>query len=173
MEHDADPVYGAASSALLLCPTNVTNAPRADRRGRVAGYTPYLQVGGMLLSTTPVEGCLSSGFGPRVKGGVGKFHNGIDLYTKTPKPIYAAADGVVEAAHWINGYGQMILIRHRRGVKTRYAHLSSYSPHIRPGARVSSGEAIGLTGSTGNATAIHLHYEIIVHGVATNPLLVR
>lgn len=163
----------AAGGALYLCPTNVTNAPPANNSGAVAGFTSTLVVSGIAVARAPVAGCVSSGFGPRVNGGVGKFHNGIDLYTRTPTPIYAAAGGVVETAAPVNGYGQMILINHGRGVKTRYAHLSSYSPGIRVGARVDAGEAIGLTGSTGNATAVHLHYEIIADGVAMNPLLVR
>jgi murein DD-endopeptidase MepM/ murein hydrolase activator NlpD len=163
----------AVARGLHLCPTNVTNAPSADRNGAISGFTQTLVVSGIAVARAPVAGCVSSGFGPRVTGGVVKFHNGIDLYTRTPQPIYAAADGVVEVAKSSNGYGQMILIRHGRGVKTRYAHLSSYSPHIRVGARIRAGEAIGLTGSTGNATAVHLHYEIIVDGVAMNPLLVR
>lgn len=163
----------AGGAGLHLCPTNVTNAPPADHRGAVRGYTQTVAVKGVAIARAPVAGCVSSGFGPRVNGGVGKFHNGIDIYTRTPAPIYAAAGGVVETAAPMNGYGQMILVNHGRGVKTRYAHLSSYAPGIRVGARVDAGEALGLTGSTGNATAIHLHYEIIVDGVAMNPLLVR
>lgn len=163
----------AGGASLHLCPTNVTNAPSTDHRGSVRGFTQTVAVKGVEIARAPVAGCVSSGFGPRVNGGVGKFHNGIDLYTKTPTPIYAAASGVIEAAAPKNGYGNMILINHGRGVKTRYAHLSSYSPGIRLGARVDAGEAIGLTGSTGNATAVHLHYEIIVDGVAMNPLLAR
>jgi murein DD-endopeptidase MepM/ murein hydrolase activator NlpD len=159
--------------ALYLCPTNVTNAPPTDGGGSIAGFTPTLYVSGVKITRAPVKACVSSGFGPRVAGGVGKFHNGIDLYTRTPEPIYAAADGVIEIAAAVNGYGQMVLIDHGSGVKTRYGHLSSYSPRIRKGRRVNAGEAIGLTGSTGNATAVHLHYEIIVDGVAMNPLLVR
>lgn len=163
----------AAARGLYLCPTNVTNAPPADHNRVVRGFTPALVVSGVAVARAPVAGCVSSGFGPRVNGGVGKFHNGIDIYTKTPAPIYAAADGVVETAGPMNGYGQMILINHGRGIKTRYAHLSSYSPGMRTGARVRAGEAIGLTGSTGNATAVHLHYEIIADGIAMNPLLAR
>lgn len=161
-----------ASSSLSLCGTNVSNAPAIDGRGRVIGYEPFVEIRGVRLARAPVAACLSSGFGPR-PGGAENFHNGVDLYTRTPTLIRAAGDGVVVAVATLRGYGMTILIRHGRGVETRYAHLSEYAPGLREGARVEAGDYIGRTGETGNATAVHLHYEIIVDGRAVNPITVN
>lgn len=162
----------SGAQALSLCRSGVSNPPASERNGRIAGFTPYAEVRGTALARAPVPGCLSSGFGPRVHGGVGKFHNGIDLFTRNPVPIAAAADGIVEIANRQNGYGNTILIRHKNGVATRYAHLSSFAPDVRRGARVRQGQTLGTTGRTGNATAVHLHYEVLVDGRAVNPLTV-
>lgn len=161
----------AGAGALALCPGNVSNAPKTDSRGRIEGFDPYADVRGVMLSRAPVAACLSSGYGPR-GGGAGQFHDGLDLYTREPAPVAAGGDGVVESVGRLNGYGETIVIRHKNGVSTRYAHLSSFASGVRKGARVRQGEIIGRTGRTGNATAVHLHYEVIVDGRTVNPLTV-
>lgn len=167
----AGPARGGAQT-LTVCPGGaVSNAPAADGRGRIAGFTPYATVRGQSLARAPVSACLSSGFGPR-RGGAGRFHDGVDLYTRRPAPIAAAADGIVDFVGRQNGYGNVIVIRHRRGVATRYAHLSSFAAGLRRGARVRQGERIGLTGRTGNATAVHLHYEVLIDERPVNPLTI-
>ena len=166
------PAGPVVSHALRLCPGLViSNAPATDSARRISGYEPLTRVNGQTLYRAPVNACVSSGFGPR-NGGASSFHHGLDLYTGEPATIFAASDGVVEEAGIMNGYGKMVLIRHPGGVKTRYAHLSDYAPHIRPGARVAMGEPIGRTGNTGNARAVHLHYEIIVGGQRRDPLTI-
>lgn len=155
---------------LKLCKkTSISNAPAADRSGRIIGYTPFKNVRGVNLAIAPVDACLSSGFGPR-QGGAGSLHKGIDLYTGDRRAVVAAASGRIVDVGKKRGFGQTILIRHRNGVTTRYAHLSGFASNIREGARVNAGQVIGRTGNTGNATAVHLHYEIIVDGVQINPL---
>lgn len=163
------PPPGDFPRAMSLCSGDVSNAPDTDGRRRIEDFTAFLEVRGVVLARAPVPGCLSSGYGPR-EGGAGKFHAGIDIATVTPRPIRAAADGVVERADFEGAWGNKILIEHRRGVETRYAHLSEYAPRIVRGVRVSAGEVIGYTGKTGNATGVHLHYEILVDGKALNPL---
>ena len=142
-----------------------------DSQRRIIDYNPKTRLKGTTLYRAPVKACVSSGFGPR-KGGAGSFHSGVDLYTGKPAPIYAGGDGVVEAITTMRGYGKTILIRHRKDLKTRYAHLSSYARGLKPGDRVAAGAYIGETGRTGNATAVHLHYEIITNGRPRNPLTV-
>jgi murein DD-endopeptidase MepM/ murein hydrolase activator NlpD len=78
----------------------------------------------------------------------------------------AAGDGVVTRAAWTGGYGNLVEIRHRSGIVTRYGHLRSFARNVRAGRRVSQGEVIGYVGSTGLATGPHLHYEFRVNGVA-------
>lgn len=165
------PAVTAASPALELCATAVSNAPPTDPRGRIVGFTPFVEIRGLTLARAPVDGCLSSGFGPR-PGGAQNFHNGVDLYTGAPTIVWSAADGVVVAAESLRGYGLTVLIRHGRGVETRYAHLSELAGGVRPGARMRAGQSIGRTGKSGNATAIHLHYEILIDGRAVNPITV-
>ncbi|WP_425409113.1 M23 family metallopeptidase [Hyphococcus sp.] len=160
------------SSTLQLCGgTVISNAPRTNARRHIIGYYPETSVRGETLFRAPVNSCLSSAYGPR-RGGASGFHHGVDLYTRNPAPVYAGGDGVVKAAARMRGYGHTIIIRHRSGVETRYAHLSAYAPGIKPGARVRRGDYIGRTGKTGNATAVHLHYEVLVDGRRYNPLTV-
>ncbi len=126
---------------------------------------------GILLWRAPVNACVSSGFGPR-NGGAGSFHHGVDLYTGRPSPVFAGGDGVIAAVKTLRGYGKTVFVDHGRGVETRYAHLSAYAPGVRRGARVRRGDLLGRTGDTGNATAVHLHYEILLDGQRHNPLTV-
>lgn len=160
------------SSSLALCPgAGISNAPQTDRNRRIIGYSPQTRIGGTTLYRAPVNACVSSGFGPR-RGGASSFHSGVDLFTRNPAPVYAGGDGVVETMKSMRGYGKTIVIGHGSDLKTRYAHLSRYASGIRPGDRVTRGDYIGHTGETGNATAVHLHYEIIAGGRARNPLTV-
>ncbi|MGN0635508.1 MAG: peptidoglycan DD-metalloendopeptidase family protein [Acutalibacteraceae bacterium] len=100
-------------------------------------------------------------------------HKGLDITTSGAlgKPIVAAASGVVEIAGSTgNSYGQQVLINHGNGVKTRYAHCVYGSIRVRVGQQVTAGQQIASIGSTGNSTGPHLHFEVIVNGVVTNPL---
>jgi murein DD-endopeptidase MepM/ murein hydrolase activator NlpD len=69
------------------------------------------------------------------------------------------------------GYGNMIDIRHRNGMVSRYGHMRNFAPGMRPGTRVAMGSTIGFVGMTGWATGPHLHFEIRVNGVAHDPKL--
>lgn len=91
-------------------------------------------------------------------------HEGTDYAASTGTRVMAAGEGVVIRTGRAGGYGNMVEIRHRNGITTRYAHLSRIL--TRRGARVSQGERIGLVGSTGLASGPHLHYEFRVNGVA-------
>jgi len=163
---------GSIRSALRICPGGgISNAPPTNDHGEVSRFTPIANISGVFLARAPVNACISSGFGPR-RGGAGRFHYGLDLYTRSPSAIHAAGDGVIEEMKSQRGYGRTILIRHSGRVKTRYAHLSSYARGLRQGDHIRQGQVIGLTGESGNATAVHLHYEIIVNGKPRNPLTV-
>ena len=156
-------------STLTVCPGPVSNSPATDRQKRIVKFDPVAQIRGAAIARAPVQSCLSSGFGPRGKN---RNHEGIDLFTRTPVTVVAGGHGVIEKVGNMRGYGKTILIRHNRSVKTRYAHLSSVDARIKPGLRIKAGDKIGRTGRTGNATAIHLHYEILVNGKPKNPLTV-
>ncbi len=96
------------------------------------------------------------------------YHKGLDIASGgTHLPIYASKAGKVVAATWDKGYGSYILIDHGDGYVTRYAHLSSKS--VKYGQTVGKGQKIGIMGSSGNSTGIHLHFEVRVNGAVKNP----
>lgn len=156
--------------ALAVCRgMNVTNAPAAAADGRIADYSPMTVLRGVMIARAPVAACLSSGYGPR-SGGAGSVHEGVDLYTGAPRAVLAGGDGSVLSVGDLRGYGLTLALDHGAGVVTRYAHLSSVSAGFRGGQRVRAGDVIAMTGESGNATAVHLHYEIRIDGRAVDPL---
>ena len=110
-------------------------------------------------------GYISSKFGHRW----GRLHKGIDIARPSNRTIKAADHGVVTFAGYHGGFGNKIVINHNNGFKTIYAHLSKIN--VRRGQVVEKGSAIGIMGTTGRSTGIHLHFEIHQNGVAKNPLL--
>jgi murein DD-endopeptidase MepM/ murein hydrolase activator NlpD len=157
-------------SELFACNSYGSNLGLIGQRGEATNYTPYIDTPAGALLRTPVEvACLSSGFGYR-GGENGRQHNGLDLANRNGGFIYAAADGWIVSADYRNGYGNFIEIDHGNGVHTRYAHLEEFDPNLRSGVRVVSGAPIGRMGMSGNATGVHLHYEVIVDGLLVDPL---
>ncbi len=98
-------------------------------------------------------------------------HKGVDLNCNRGDAIYATADGVVEKSetgYRRSGYGQMLLLNHGYGYKTRYAHLSKRLVKI--GDRVKRGDIIGEAGNTGGSVGVHVHYEVIYNNIPVNPI---
>jgi murein DD-endopeptidase MepM/ murein hydrolase activator NlpD len=159
-------------SELFACGNWGSNLGEIGYRGEAARYTPYMETpAGSLLRYPAEQACLSSGFGWRgAATGGGRQHNGLDLANPNGGYIYAAADGRIVSADWRGGYGNFIEIDHGRGVSTRYAHLAEIDPNLRPGMRISAGTPMGRMGMTGNATGVHLHYEVQVDGLLVDPL---
>jgi len=128
----------------------------------------------VMLSSTPsvwpVHGYLSAGFGNRVDPFTGQldFHPGLDISTPIGTKVEAPADGVVVSCGDKGGYGNAIVIDHKYGIVTRYAHLSGFN--VKPGQRVKRGDVIGFVGNSGKSTAPHLHYEVWVNDQAQNPI---
>jgi murein DD-endopeptidase MepM/ murein hydrolase activator NlpD len=98
--------------------------------------------------------------------GITRRHEGTDYAAAPGTPVMAAGDGVVLRAGRAGGYGNLIELRHRSGITTRYGHLRGFARGVRAGARVEQGQTIGYVGSTGLASGPHLHYEFRVNGVA-------
>ena len=118
----------------------------------------------------PVNGPITSGFGYRTHPVLGttRLHAGVDFGAPTGTPIVAAADGRVESAGWQGGYGNAVIIDHGGGEATLYGHQSRLA--VSTGAAVSRGQVIGHVGSTGMSTGPHLHFELRINGVPTDPM---
>lgn len=108
---------------------------------------------------------LSSRFNPKRKHPVtGRVapHNGTDWATPTGTPIVATGDGVVILTRNHPYAGNYVVIEHGNRYKTRYLHLKKIL--VRKGQKVSRGQRIGISGSTGRVTGPHIHYELIDRG---------
>lgn len=93
----------------------------------------------------------------------GHLHNGVDFLAPSGTPVHAADGGVValvQTSGESGGYGNFVCLQHRPHLATCYAHLSTVAAHVREGARVRRGRAIGRVGSTGSSTTPHLHFEV-------------
>ena len=115
------------------------------------------------LGWPTVGGYISSQMGYRW----GRQHKGIDIARPSNRNILAADNGKVESAGWDGGYGNKIVINHNNGMKTVYGHLEKIE--VKVGQTVSKGQKIGVMGSTGNSTGVHLHFEVYENGVLKNP----
>ncbi|MCX5202858.1 LysM peptidoglycan-binding domain-containing M23 family metallopeptidase [Streptomyces sp. NBC_00237] len=112
----------------------------------------------------------SSGFSAPVPSGVSTpyrasggswssgYHTGVDFRASSGTPVKAVGAGTVVSAGWGGAYGNEVVIRHNDGRYSQYAHLSVLN--VRSGQGVSGGQQIGYSGSTGNSTGPHLHFEI-------------
>jgi len=99
-------------------------------------------------------------------------HKGVDFAAPSGTPVRASGDGVVEFAGNQRGYGNVVVLQHRNGISTLYAHLRGFASGLSKGARVEQGELIGYVGMTGWATGPHLHYEFMVNGRNVNPMTI-
>src|SRR4051794_5184222 len=113
----------------------------------------------------PVAGAMGDGFG--CPGG--RRHDGIDFPEPAGTAVGAAGRGTVAFAGWNSGgYGNLVVVQHRLGYQTWYAHLSAFA--VGRGAAVAGGTVIGRVGSTGRSTGPHLHFELRHDGVPINPV---
>jgi murein DD-endopeptidase MepM/ murein hydrolase activator NlpD len=146
-----------------------------DADGKGGYYTPDGKSLHKAFLRSPLEfSRISSGFAMRFHPILHKWreHKGVDYAAPVGTHVKATADGTVEFAGQERGYGNIIILDHRGGFSTRYAHLSSITSGLHRGSRVSQGDVIGHVGQTGWATGPHLHYEFRYHDQVHNPLTV-
>jgi murein DD-endopeptidase MepM/ murein hydrolase activator NlpD len=98
-----------------------------------------------------------------------ELHPGIDIAFGPGVPIIATADGIVENSETSRGYGILVIIRHAYGFSTFYGHLMRSC--VNDGDIVKRGQIIGYMGSTGRSSGVHLHYEVRVTEIPTDPRL--
>ncbi len=146
---------------------------------------PVEELGGLLSSQNallrdipslwPIKGGIghiSQTFGknPDPFTGLWYIHTGLDLSTwRVGDPVIATADGqVVTVDYEAFGYGNYVIVKHKHGYYTRYAHLRNAS--VKKGDRIKQGQVVGFIGNTGKSTGPHLHYEVHVGSNVEDPL---
>ncbi len=120
---------------------------------------------------TPVQGTLSSPYGPRFHPVLKevRLHGGVDWAAPTGTPIVAAFAGRIAVAGNGGGYGNVVYIDHADGLQSRYAHMDRFAPGALVGSQVGAGDVIGYVGTTGRSTGPHLHFEIRKDGAPIDP----
>ncbi len=158
-----DEIFELAVGQTLIVPDGVKpDEVQVNPRPSIARLTP--DAGTITASGSwvwPAAGKITQGFA--------WYHKGIDIANKEGPAVMAADSGRVVAVNPGRfGYGNHIIIDHGNGFQTLYAHLSSF--RVEAGQNIAKGAVIGIMGSTGRSTGMHLHFEIRQNGVALSPL---
>jgi murein DD-endopeptidase MepM/ murein hydrolase activator NlpD len=133
----------------------------------------YFQDQRSLLASTPsiwpARGWVTSDFGQRLDPYTADrvMHAGLDIAAPHGKDVISPAEGTVVFAGLEGGYGNVLVIDHGYGIKTRYGHLAKIT--VKAGDRIKRGQVIAVVGNTGRSTGPHLHYEVRVNGIPQNP----
>lgn len=160
---------------------NMGKKHEAVRYTDITGRSDYYTPDGMSMRKAfirdPVHFThISSSFNPKRLHPIHKRvmpHRGIDYAARKGTPVVASGDGKVTIRRQNDASGKYVVIQHGEQYTTKYLHLSAFANDIKPGANVNQGQTIGYVGSTGWATAPHLHYEFLVNGVHRNPKTVK
>jgi murein DD-endopeptidase MepM/ murein hydrolase activator NlpD len=152
--------------------------PRAGSEGGGGESTPMppslgnsgaTSVGGILapIKGAPITSLYGLRFHPILH--ILRLHAGIDFGAVVGSLVRAAADGKIEIAGPVSGFGNHVRIQHA-GFETSYSHLSEIPEAIHPGVEVKQGDIIALSGNTGLSTGPHLHFEFYLNREAVDPL---
>ncbi len=180
INHDTRLVLVAASVSLMLL-AGCTPSPKYHGHGRAPAKKerPVTQerrapAWGSIVLSPPVRNFsrsrITSAFGKRKNPSFNtvEFHKGIDIKAGPGEEVLAAAGGTVTFAGRQRGFGNTIIIDHGGRFHTVYGHLNVLQ--VSRGQAVKKGDVIGIIGRTGNATGLHLHFEVRHAGEAVNPL---
>ncbi|MFF4851819.1 peptidoglycan DD-metalloendopeptidase family protein [Streptomyces sp. NPDC001194] len=154
----ADPAAGSASKgkgsadaaaapAPAAAPAKKSTAAKSAAAVSAAGFVAPVGGGGISTQYKTPGAMWSSGY-----------HTGVDFIASSGTTVRAVGAGTVVSAGWGGAYGNEVVIRHADGKYSQYGHLSQLSVSV--GQSVTGGQTIGLSGSTGNSTGPHLHFEI-------------
>lgn len=130
---------------------------------------PESQVGTPQNFIIPAEGSITSGYGYRKSPltGENKLHAGIDI--AGGGLVVAAQGGTVVKSEYHEGWGNYVKIDHGNGVETLYAHMQDDSVMVSEGDVIDQGAHLGIMGTTGASTGVHLHFEVHINGVQVDP----
>ncbi len=146
------------------------------KQGKMQYFTPKGNSLGKTFLRSPLEYTrITSGFSrgryhpilQRIRA-----HKGVDMAAPTGTKIRAAGDAVVAFSGWKGGYGRVVILKHARGIKTVYGHLSRFAKNLKKGKSIKQGQIIGYVGKSGMATGPHLHYEFLKNGKHQDPMKV-
>jgi len=162
---------------LQVAPSKVS--PNAGQRARIAEeYREAMAIYGRftparywsLPFALPMDSPVTSTFGTArlFNGTLKSFHSGTDFRAAPGTPVSAVNDGVVVLAKARYYAGNSIVIDHGEGLYSCYYHLSRID--VRPGAKISRGDPVGLSGRTGRVTGPHLHFAVMLQGVQVDPM---
>lgn len=123
-----------------------------------------------IITFLPLEGKITSEFGNRIHPQTKKeeMHTGVDIDAKEGTEVKAVFDGTVEKIDETKSWGNMIVIQHKNGYRSMYAHLSKINK--KQGDVVKQGDVIALSGNTGASTGPHLHFELSLDGEPLDPI---
>lgn len=142
-----------------------SSSSKPSTSGKITTYN-----GISMMWPAPSYYYMSSKYGYRTHPITGKkkLHGGVDLAAPAGSAILAAQSGkvIVATYHW--SFGNYIIVDHGNGYSTLYAHCSKLL--VSKGATVSQGQRIANVGTTGSSTGNHLHFEVRINGVRTNPM---
>jgi len=157
------------SSIDLLSDQAAINGERATLAQVFAGFTPEQRWSGAWI--LPAPGVITNTFGlmRSINGGSYYPHTGTDIANDKGTAIAAAASGVVALARPLYLYGNVVVIDHGAGVFSGYNHLDSIA--VAEGQAVTIGDLVGFMGETGFVSGPHLHWEVVIGGVRTDPML--
>lgn len=168
-EYKSQLAASEAEEARLRAEAQALAKKLAEEQAASGNTVPQSNPGGYIW---PVDSrYITSTVGGRTSpGGIGSTnHKGTDIgrvgYTSS---VYASKAGTVIVSKYSDSYGNYVVISHGGSNTTLYAHMSSRS--VKVGDKVSQGQVIGITGSTGHSTGPHLHFEVVENGVLVNPL---
>lgn len=126
---------------------------------------------------TPLSSWVYPVLGPRLSSDYGRrnhpfrkvlrHHHGVDLAAPVGAQVRAVAAGTVIFADPYGGYGKFVVVRHNKGLTSHYGHCDSVA--VSPGQSVRAGQVIARVGNSGRSTGPHLHLELRLNGVPTNP----
>jgi len=168
----ADVVVGVAAALAAVAVAQAALPDRGGERARVQPRAAALTQGGVqrvsapldlpdFIYGEPIDGYeVISPFGMRKLPWetAARLHAGVDIAAPSGYPVQAAADGIVVAAGYRGGYGQMVEVKHAEGLTSIYAHLGVID--VRPGMAVKRGDKIAQVGNSGSSTGAHLHFEV-------------
>ncbi|MEW2413189.1 LysM peptidoglycan-binding domain-containing M23 family metallopeptidase [Streptomyces sp. NPDC046866] len=148
------------AAAQAAAPKEKAPAPAADRDAPAAapaGKAPQAAAPAAAF-VAPVGGGISTPYKTPGAMWSSGYHTGVDFIASSGTTVKAVGAGTVVSAGWGGAYGNEVVIRHADGKYSQYGHLSQLSVSV--GQSVTAGQQIGLSGSTGNSTGPHLHFEV-------------